>query len=397
MDKLYYDAFRCIFYYCDMQTLVYLLNCNNKKIYYFLIKYIKEKKIYRDIIRYDLSRLCLFKKTFTVCQSEHYLHECITIRHIFSQGCSLEVFKYLLRPGINLFNINWRVAAGGNVLNLQYLSDQNISCDTLSLMFAIRSTNYECIHWLVEKGVPLNVIITCEAALAGNLKNLIWLVKKGAPLVNDIIYNDSYDVMGCAAQYGSIKNMEWLKKEKCPLTTRTFQEAAKGYINNSTNLLISVDVKIFQWLKDNNCPWDRKTFSAAAQNGNLENMKWLKFNNCPWDEETFADAAGNGNLENMKWLKDYGCPWDEDTFYSAGYYGNLNNMKWLKKYGCPYDEYTWISVIHSDLNCEKIIENCEYLKSIHCPWDRITFELESNHVDIEIRQWLLSNGYEHNL
>ena len=195
--------------------------------------------------------------------------------------------------------------------------------------------------------------------------------------------------MGHAAQSGNIRNMEWLKAQGCPFTTRTFSQAAQGNINYHSGFKVInfVDIRVLEWLKENNCPWDEETFASAVENGNLENMKWLKSNNCPWDNYTFDDAAENG------------CPWSANTFASAAdYYGILDNMKWLKDNGCPYDEWAWVTATRSDLSVEKIIEILEYLKSINCFWERLTFEHESDHAfDPLIRQWLFSNGYEYHM
>lgn len=391
MDKLYYDAHKCIFQWLDIHSLVHLLNCNNKKIYYALIKYIKEKKIHKDILRYDFIRF----------QNNHQSSSTslTSTRDIFTKGCSLEVFKHLLIPCINIFCMDWYIAHSGNLLNLQYLREQNVYFNGHTLLAAVRSQNLEMIRWLVEIGCPFSARITCAAALQGNIENLKWLVEKGCTLINDILYDESHDVMGNAANYGSISNMEWLKEKGCPLTKRTFAFAAEGNIISYPVKSISlVDIKILQWLKENLCPWDEITFANAAKNGNLDNMKWLKENNCPWDEETFSSAAENGNLDNMKWLLNSHCPWSSFTFACAADYSTLENMKWLKDNGCPYDEWSWVTVTRSDDCVEKIIEKCEYLKSIHCPWNRLTFEHESDpSFDIRIRQWLISNGYEYNM
>jgi len=64
MDTLYYDAIKLIFDRLDLQDLANLLNCNNKYLYETLMKYIKQKKIYKDIIRYDVERYKIFGKIY---------------------------------------------------------------------------------------------------------------------------------------------------------------------------------------------------------------------------------------------------------------------------------------------------------------------------------------------
>ena len=64
MDTLYYDVIIHIFSHLDLQSLVNLLNCNNKYIYENLMDYIKQKKIYKDIIRYDVERYKRFEKIY---------------------------------------------------------------------------------------------------------------------------------------------------------------------------------------------------------------------------------------------------------------------------------------------------------------------------------------------
>lgn len=394
MDKLYYDAYVSLFKHFDYQSLATLLNCSNKKLYYVLIKYIKEKNIYTDIIRYDLKRIQYYHSLNSY--NLDYIRN-----NIFAKGCSLEVFKYFLTPGIQLENIWWYVALGGNLDNMKYLKEQNDKYDSHTVFAAVRFGNLENIKWLIENSSfsLLNVRITCEAALQGNLENLQWLIKNGSPFIPDSHYDDC-DVMGFAAQNGNIKNMEWLRENVCSLTNKTFAFAAQGKITHHIGYrdIGVVNIETLKWLKNNDCPWDEETFASAAENGNLENMKWLLNNGCPWNDDTFASAGENGNLKNMKWLLDNKCPWTAYTFACAADNGNLNNLKWLKDNGCPYDEWTWVSATRADLSVERIIENCEYLKSIHCPWNRLTFEHESDHsFDITIRQWLLANGYEYHM
>lgn len=96
MNKLYYDAYVSIFKWLDFQSLVHLLNCSNKNIYYQVRKYIKEKEIYEYIIRYDLFRLIHYKSLIDNSNTV------IFIQNIFHKGCNLEVFKHLLIPGIRI-------------------------------------------------------------------------------------------------------------------------------------------------------------------------------------------------------------------------------------------------------------------------------------------------------
>jgi hypothetical protein len=46
----------------DLQSLVYLLNCNNKNMYWDVMIYIKQKDIYKDIVGHDLGRFERFKQ-----------------------------------------------------------------------------------------------------------------------------------------------------------------------------------------------------------------------------------------------------------------------------------------------------------------------------------------------
>ena len=215
------DVKRLIFGYLDLQSLVNLLNCNNKILYWDVVKYVKWKNIYKDIIRYDVNR-------FSLCGDEYYPNKII----IISSGCCLDILKSLKSELIDDLMIY--AALGGNLDNMK---------------------------WLIEHNCPLDERTFAYAAQNGNLDNMKWLKKENCPWDTDTFAE--------AARNGNLNNMEWLKQNGCHWNESAFENAARfGNLNN------------MKWLKQNGCPWDTNTFEAAAENGSLNNMKWLHEQNC---------------------------------------------------------------------------------------------------------------------
>lgn len=340
MEILYYDAFVCIIDWLDFESLVHLLNTNNKSIYNNCIKYIRQKHIYRDITRYDICRFKRFeKKSF------------FPNRKVIRSGCSISVLQYIVDRHYERFNyenISANVAESGILKNLKYLQ---------------------------QTGYKFNFETFVKALENGNLENIIWLKDNGA--IVDMTPNPM--IFHIPTRRGHLNVMKWLLENNFGFTDTTFSEAAAyGNLDN------------MRWLLSKNCPFSPNTFSEAAKNGNLCNMAWLFLNNCPYSEATFSEAASLGRLINMKWLLSKNCPFSPDTFEKAAAFGNLENMQWLHQQDCPFSPNTFHNAaLHGNL------ENMQWLLSKKCSFSVGTFDSSIANGNLENMIWLFSNGCNH--
>ena len=360
MDTLYYDAITHIFDYLDLQDLANLLNCNNKYIYETLMNYIKQKKIYKDIIRYDSDRFERFSNIFytdflqygskfreLIFDDISTMIICQPILEATRLGCSLQVLKHIKD---NVYYVD-------DILSI-IIFNENIHID-----------NTENMNWLKANGATVKQSYFIDAAGIGNIKTLKWLVD------NTWCPFDYYSIFEAAAINGDLENMKWLKE--------------KGF------------------------KWNARTFTGAALNGNLDNMKWLKENDCPFDQygKTFENAAVNGIIENMIWLLENDVTVSEISFSFAAQLGNLEIMKWMKEIGFPLSEYVFVAAImncdmeinplpifihpHSGVNLfnrsNSTIEILEWLKSNNCPMSKYAYIEARRRENVEIIKWLKDN------
>lgn len=366
MDTLNYDVIILIFNYLDLKSLVNLLNCNNKYIYENLMNYIVHKKIYKDIIRYDLERYKRFGKLyytdflqygskFRKLVYDGISRFCIGTLYVFPEtlevirlGCSLDILKHIKN---NVFYTEDLLCAT--------IFNENIKDNT------------ENLNWLKSNGSTITQIYLEYAAAIGNLTTMKWLFDNIG-----YCYLADYSVFEAAAINGNIENMKWLRE--------------KGF------------------------NWNYKTFTGAALNGNLHNMIWLKENGCPSYEygDTFLKAVVNGNIENMIWLIENNVGISEISFAYPAQLGNLDIMKWMKEAGFPLSEDIFLGAIknydikkcflpifthpHSGINLFKrknsTIEILEWLKENNCPMSSDAYDEAKRHDNVEIIKWLKDNG-----
>ena len=405
MESLYYDAFISIIQWLDLESLVQLLNTNNKQMYYNCIRYIRQKKIYRDITRYDI---CRFKRFEQIFYTRYFPR-----RKVIRSGCSIDVLEYLLWNYSEEFsykNISENVAKSGILKNLIWLKTKKYKFDFDTFVAAIENGNlenvifikenvidfdlppnpmvfhvaarhghFDVMKWLLQNNFRFTDNTFSEAARYGRLDIMIWLLENNCPF--------SEHTFSGAAENGRINNMKWLYKNKCSFSKSTFDfTAAQGSLDN------------MKWLFDRNCPFSEYTFEKAAYFGNLENMKWLYSRNCPFTVNTFYNAALHGSLENMQWLFEKKCPFSPETFIAAVRHGDLENMMWLFSNGCTGyndqgDTCLFCEVLHSNVSIDNMINNMKWLLEHKYTWSENTFIQAVTLKNIKILQYLLENKY----
>ena len=339
MDALYYDICALIYSYLDLQSLANLLNCNNKYLYQTLTKYIKQKKIYKDIIRYDVERYKRFSKIYYT----NFLQYGSKFRKLVDDGMTR-----LCKDTLFVFPETLEVIRLGCCLQvLKHIKDNVYYSDDLLSAIIFNEDiqdNTENLNWLKSNGATITHAYLEYAAAIGNLKTIKWLVDNiGYCYLND------YNTFEAAAINGNLENMKWLKE--------------KGFL------------------------WNDRTFTGAALNGNLDNMIWLKENGCPFNEngETFLKVVINGTLENMKWLLENNVGVSEICFSYAAQLGNLDMMKWMKEVGFSPSDHVFIGAIK---NCD--MEEC-FLPIFTHPHSGINLFKRKNSTT-EVLEWLKENN-----
>ena len=245
------DVRRFIYESLHLQSLVNLLNCNNKQLYWDVMKYIKWKIIHKKIIRYDVNRFHLFGLA--------YYHN---MSVVVGEGCSLDVLKIL-----------------------------ELDMDKYLMACAAQSGNLDNMKWLKQEGCPWDADTFSGAIENGNLDNMKWLKQHGCSW-------NSY-LFSSAAYYGNLDTMKWLRKEQCPWNKNTFESAARN--GNLDNM---------KWLKRHGCPWNCNTFLSAVSHGNLDNLEWLRQQECPYNTYIFKSAKRNASSAIKKWfIKNFPMSW----------------------------------------------------------------------------------------
>jgi len=299
MNTFYYDAFVCILTKLDLQSLVNMLNSENKTIYDNTIKFIRQRHIYKDIIRYDSNRFALYGKS---------IYKYNNMFQLVSVGCNLSVLKFIKN---NMFDI----------------------CPANIIDAAVYNGNLENIKWLREQDCPFTNK-TFELASANcKLDNMKWLKEQNCPWTKLTFEIAAYD--------DNIENMKWLKEQDCPIDDWTLSKA-----------ICSGNLENIKWVKDNVCGFHRTNALYSAHQGHLHVLKWLKENNYVFDKWTFLHAVyhcdPNDNqqrnilpielltkrtIEMLIWLKSIDCPYDKSVLESAIDIGNSVIIEWLKANG----------------------------------------------------------------
>lgn len=85
---------------------------------------------------------------------------------------------------------------------------------------ALHHGNFEMLEWLNEEECTCNEYTFAFAAKCGNLEGMIWLKTNNCP------WNEWTFIV--AASYGEFEAMEWLKINECPMAEKMHSENCLG-------------------------------------------------------------------------------------------------------------------------------------------------------------------------
>ncbi|PNH03307.1 Ankyrin repeat domain-containing protein [Tetrabaena socialis] len=210
------------------------------------------------------------------------------------------------------------------------------------------------LHWLQQRGYPLDVDVAWAAASVGAVDALQNMLESGVALDQRMVYDAArcaaeeghlavlqalhvrgFNIAGAAeaaAEHLSLPGVAWLVEAlgaATVLSARVFSSAAK-----------LGDMELLAWLVERLGAGEvlsARVFSAAAKSGSMELLAWLHGRGCPWDESVFAAAARTGSEEQLEWLAARGCPMGEDgeAYMWAVTNGDLAILGCLQRLGCP--------------------------------------------------------------
>lgn len=258
MDTLYYDCYTLIFNCLDFKSLANLLNCNNKYIYYNLIKYIKQTNKYKDIMRYDYHRLSIYYLKF-------YRKLRPDTLNIIRLGCDLDVLQWMFSYQGILDELWFSAAAkSGNLENMKWLKRMDCPIAKSTFKTVIKTEIIENIQWFYNNCYPCdNSSYFNIAVRKGNIQLMEYLKGLGLPFDKFTFYNAIIPI--------PIPNSIPLKKLK-----KLYSK--KGYTESR--------IEIMEWLKSNNCSWGILTYDLISiYEMPLEYFtqiyKWMYDNDCP--------------------------------------------------------------------------------------------------------------------
>jgi hypothetical protein len=177
------------------------------------------------------------------------------------------------------------------------------------------------------------------------------------------------------------------------------------------------------------CIEEGNVFTKAARGGHIDVLEWAKeiFKEdnrpCPYDRNITASAAAGGHLATLKWLRneqihggpDYVFPWDGLTCEKAARAGHIHILEWVrdvKVHGDVNRLCSWnrLHVIVVNV-CQAAVEDGQFealkwLRDINVhgsremicpwyPWDETIPEIAIKTNRVDILEWCLDNGCDH--
>ena len=196
-------------------------------------------------------------------------------------------------------------AAAGRVAVLDWLREQGVPWDGVSLKYAARNGHLDVLEYMWERR---NDVAGVAAPPADGLEG-------GTPT---------------SAADSEADGVRWDAND---LQTIVSDAAGSGHL------------RILLWVQglgsEEPGVWGPDTFRAAVVKGHLEVLEWAHAQGLAvWDDDTARTAAALGHLDMLRWLREQGCKWDEQTCADAVQYGRAEVLRWARENGCPWDEET---------------------------------------------------------
>jgi hypothetical protein len=125
-----------------------------------------------------------------------------------------------------------------------------------------------------------------------------------------------------------------------------------------------------------------------ARTQHWKGLKWAVDKGYSMDGYTLGGAIrGGANMEMLEWLISMDCEPDEVTFLYAAENGNMEVMKWLREIDCPWDEDTFEAAVG-----HKNMDMLMWLENEGCPWNEDIFKKAAATGNLQILLWLRVKG-----
>lgn len=349
-----------------------------------------------------------------------------------------EVLKWTFAMRYPMFINMGRVVAHGNIEMLEWIHDNDVEWDRLSVCEMYRSAaaadRLDVIKWIHSHGYVENIYIAFNAAKHGQQHVLEWLsefVKFNEYVFMNAAQGCHFEIMkwlynrGCpydgtavewVAYHGDLDAIKWLHNIGCPMETAYYYAACEGKLeilkwlrDNGYNVPVGCDlsqraafggqIHVLEWLLEINYPISRRGYYDAVQGGNIDVFKWLLEKNVVMGGEYMCCAAARaGHLDMLKWLRAEGYPWDKSVCTSTMIGSHVGVLKWAIENGCPYDFEDCIEEISHVCYRGKSappgeLEILQYLHSIGCRFDRpVLCSRAAAAGDLALLKWLREHG-----
>ncbi|GFH53184.1 hypothetical protein CTEN210_09660 [Chaetoceros tenuissimus] len=316
--------------------------------------------------------------------AEYAFNKDTYINHAATSG-NLELVKWFRNQDISWnTRTSFYAVRSGNLELLQYLHDNGCVFTSHAFKEAVRRLEKEKVmeifKWLRQQSVPWDEKTCRFAARRGILDALIYARTHGCPWDHRTIEE--------AVQYGHIDVVKYCLENDCPIVDND--------LSPLTNSDYVKDLKVLKLLRKFNIPWNEVTCEVAICSGNLEALKWIRSQGCPWNECAFECAIESNDMTTIQYCIENECPFGQRVYPSAvtckdpipilkllrsnGYewnarvcteaaiYGKLKVLRWLRYHNCPWDEGVCNAAVKTNR-----FDILVYAHENKCPWTKETY------------------------
>ena len=244
----------------------------------------------------------------------------------------------------------------GVVEIIVFLREQGRQLDDMSIQYAIRSHNPDCVRYVCDNK---------EFILPAPARDKLFYPREihfnaaqpcDIHMIKYCIDDNLTDVMTVefcmiAAKAGDLEVLQQLHELRCTWdVTCCTEAAAQGHLHCLT------------YAHEQGAPWDASTCAAAAQNKHMECLTYLIENSCPVDGAVSRAAIANGDLEMLIFAHENLLPWEDDMCMLAAHAGSLPCLKYLHEAGCELTSETCAAAATRQGECLK------YAHENGAPW-----------------------------
>lgn len=191
------------------------------------------------------------------------------------------------------------------ILKFIYTDACLTECDaTLIAESGCDNLSYDCLEFLLEKGLKPHLRVIYRICRIGDLKLLTMFFQYFENIIN--VHSDLNAHMNIcisfAASRGNYECVKFLYEFYPQIAWKANNFAAHETINNNG------PIEILEFLLSKGLPVNEKTTALACKVGRLDALKLLRQYGCPWDKECLKDAAIFEKDECFKFAFENGCP-----------------------------------------------------------------------------------------